>query len=533
MGMLLNGSAAVRGLVRGLGRRVCAGGWGVVLAAALGAGLVPAVASGAMAMPDGESVVGRGADLLMADGEMDRLIMKSGNEITGEILEETESTVKMRVIVAGITTVTTYQKSEILSIERAERSESGDDSEVKTERSDPTRRDRGRDSDDDGDGEEGKRNNAADENAAQIYYVRMSGTFGEDISETVVQSLVKDIDRTFDDKVEVNMGGAIRRVVDEAVRDRHIVVLELDFNFNQFQPGFDQIWRCEEISPLLEAELDAGRRIVFWVRAAPQGAAFLPWISPEIYFRPGGYIGGIGDLESLVEGMQDEEVKEKQISLRIGHAEGRVIKGGRPHLVPVIRAMARMDYWLAVRFVGGEPQFLNHAPRAADGPGWTILSDDGEGDNADDEDSLVINDILNLDAEWAQRLGLSEGTISGMGDMARALGVGDNYKVLEDARGQRIYNDWREEVNRAWRLAKPTQQRFQGDRPLGEKWEDLARVEGGDVRAIGQRIRILREIKSIVARYAEFMDRGGQFRTQIQNQIDELTLQIQLMRRRG
>ncbi|MFX8523840.1 hypothetical protein ABTM10_20375, partial [Acinetobacter baumannii] len=75
-----------------------------------------------------------------------------------------------------------------------------------------------------------------------------------------------------------------------------------------------------------EETIRSGKRVVFWIKRAMVGAAFLPFVSKEIYFLPEGRMGGIGTLQDFDLG--DKRVNEKQISLRLGHAEGIAIQGG-------------------------------------------------------------------------------------------------------------------------------------------------------------------------------------------------------------
>src|SRR6185295_3504780 len=98
---------------------------------------------------------------------------------------------------------------------------------------------------------------------------------------------------------------------------------------------------------------------------------------------------------------------EKQISLRLGHAEGFAVKGGYNPLL--IRAMARREMWLFWRLEGGSPVYLDHELRPEDGDGWILLSDDGQGQNKD-EFSFEGNDVLNFNAKIAYDLKVSKGT---------------------------------------------------------------------------------------------------------------------------
>ena len=67
--------------------------------------------------------------------------------------------------------------------------------------------------------------------------------------------------------------------------------------------NFDQFSIADKIEPLfterIETEWSKQPRLVFWVKQAMGGAAFLPFTSPEIYFSRDARLGGIGYLDRL------------------------------------------------------------------------------------------------------------------------------------------------------------------------------------------------------------------------------------------
>ncbi|RMH28752.1 MAG: hypothetical protein D6693_03250 [Planctomycetota bacterium] len=437
--------------------------------------LLALIAIGLSASPVGLAPIARAAqDGTAQSGPLDRVILKSGQVIVGRVLEETATEVRVLVMVGGISAPTTYRRDEVLSIERGVVEDTAGGSSgtpapsPKAESSERATR-------------------PAKPGAARIYLLELRGDLGKDISAT-----------------------PLRRAMEDAVaNDPDVIVIKM--NAGSAAPGFDGLWAAEDLGPIVEEQIDAGRRVVFWIERAQSGAAFLPLVSPEIYFTSGGKLGGVGDLSDFDIG--DETVNLKQISLRIGHAEGFAITGGYdPRL---IRAMALKEEWLAVRFRGGEPEYITWEPRPEDGDGWVVLTDDGEGDN-EDEFSFEGNDVLTLDADWAFRLGVAKGVVDTMDDLAFELNIGRDYEVIE-GRGSQILKDWRDRLDRALDQINRIQ-RDLSDRG-GRRLSESARL--------GRQINLLKQLRGILTSFAEVLDPDGSQRASIDIQIEELRQQIQ------
>ncbi len=481
------------------------------LIAALGVGAVIAFGTpgASLARADTEKAKPSAATAAPA---RDVLILKSGKTVEGKILEETATTIRFEVRIGSIASPTTYEKSEILEIKRGVASNPAESDTKATETnvtktetpSTGLKKDKDKDKD-----EDARRAPTGDENAKKIYLVELKDRWGIHVSETPIAKICEDIARVNPD----------------------IVVFKMDTrspNNEQGEDDFDSLFRTETIAPPIEKLMsEQNRRVVFWVENALGGASFLPFISPEIYFTEEALLGGIGDLGDF--NMGDHMVNEKQISLRLGHAEGMFVKGG--YAPELVRAMARADYWLYVRFEGGKP--IYNMPlekmKAEDevAGGWTLLSDDGKGDRKDKSRiSGKPNDTLNLDAVLAKQLGVSDGTATSIDQLADLLGVGTNYVVLKDTRGPKIIKDWKNDIDDA--ISKITR----NPQRLGKLWVELNETpeQGGtpdEVRkALGKRLQILRQIRSIMATYAELFDPEGQQRAQLDVRIEELKAKL-------
>ncbi len=478
-------------------------------------------------------------------GELDQLILDDGKVINGRIIEINDSIVRMKIVVAGISAETTYDRGRVVQIKRAAEAsaESAPSSAPKASSatsastSSITRSVPGT-----------KSSNALagmDPDAAKLYVVELHGRWGVDVSQTPLEDVFADVDKTFDDLVEYHESGAHRMVVDESVRDKHVVVLKMDVSATS---GFNAIFAAEEMAPIVMKEINQKkRRVVFWVELAAGGAAFLPWVSPEIYFTSDGVMGGAADLDEFSTG--DELVDEKLIGAFVGAAEGYVIQGGRAEHLPVMHAMLRKQNWLLARFEGGKPVYFTQAPPSGDdddsrrggsddesaadllnaefeGRTWVVLSDDGEGDYAD-EFEFEGNDVLALNAEWADKLGISSGTADTVDDLAFELGVHRNYQQIEEPRGQKLAERWKTQVADA--IEKVNRDPNNGY-PLGRMWEDLQDLDragrGQDARRVrGQKMSLLRKIKGILARYQEVLDPDRQIQSEIDVRIEELRLE--------
>lgn len=427
------------------------------------------------------------AAALSDDNTYDKVVFRNGRELTGQILEETETTIRMRIVVAGISTVTTYQKADVLSIEHDIESE-GDAPATTTNKPGSSNK------------KSTEEKREVREGAPRVYTFTLEGDFGRDITNTPFT-------KAFEQAVSASPD---------------VIIIEMDATS---RGGFDGLFaaRIEEMTPQVERAMARGQRVVFWIDRAEGGAAFLPFVSPEIYFKSDGRLGGVGTLQDFDIG--NARVNEKQISLRLGHAEGLAITGG--YAPELIRAMARQDYWLAYRVRGGQIEFLQREPGETDASeGWILLTDDGEGKNKDEMKDVVRgrgNDVLNLDAETAVQLQVSDGTADTLDDLVFLLGYGREYAELGEESNDTL-ESWSDRIERAedsLRRLSEDIQAAQGN--AGRRGEDPR-------RAIGEQIRRYQQMRSILGQYEEVFDPSGGQRSQIDIAIAELRLALQSIR---
>ena len=425
----------------------------------------------------------------------DVIILRSGQIVEGTILEETGDLVKIIVVVGKMKAPTTYRLSEILEIQR--------DLVVVTDLEGAKKRG----DDADGGGGWGVRDDENPVNSAtdkpKVYRFPIDGHIVggfPGLLNYLQQSNRRDI---------ISLTPVERTMRDALSYDPDVIIVEIDADAPS-SVGWDGGAVTVPLQPIFQEVIDSESvRLVFWVKEASFGAAFLPFICPEMYFESEAFFGGIGTLDDFDIG--DELVNEKQISLRIGRAEGVAIKNG--YDPAIIRGMARQQNWLCYRFRHGKIEFLEHKPRPIDGDDWVILTDDGKGDQKD-EMKTRGNDVLNIDAQTAMEIGLSKGTYDDIDDLVFALGIRGEYDLIE-GRAERNFDEWRDRVeNGIDRMA-------QLQRDLNEAGKGSGRNES-ESKKIGRQTRVLKEIRAMYGTFEEVFDPTHAERAQIDIQLEAL-----------
>lgn len=401
----------------GRGLRILAG---VGLAAAA---VSPAiVGSGSVLVPGTPAVA-------QQEQAKDSLILRDGKTVEGQILEETAATVRMKVIVAGISGETTYSKTDILSIVRAAAPAKPDATKTETPalaaKKPPT--------------PPAPSEPVSDKK--KIYVVELTGLFGEDISETPIRNAVKDAGHLGADYIifKVDNDWSLRR-------DGELGEIKDDVG------KFDQLFRAEKMETIFTEEIPSMQKaptVVMWVKKAMGGAAFVPFLSHTIYFHSEGKMGGIGHLQNIFGSTGDKVVQEKQFALRLKHAEGKAIEGGYDPII--VDAMARDNTVLSVRFEGGKPILL---PREPESPDEILLTNDGtKEENKDSDEALARGEgknTLTLKADIAYKLGISKGTADTLEDLIFQMGLSRTSEVVK-GQADNIMKTWRDGIEEAKR----------------------------------------------------------------------------------
>lgn len=435
----------------------------------------------------------------------DVLILKSGKMVEGKILEETATTIRFEVRIGTIASPTTYEKSEILEIKRGVASNPAEGDAKATETNATKTETPSTDPKKDKEKEENSRRApTGDENAKTIYFVEMKGAMLRDFTPTPLTKLFEDVEKF----------------------DPDVVVIKMDtVSRPDGSDDANTIFAAEDSGPPIErAIVEKGRRVVFWIEQALGSSALLPFVSQEIYFTSDGWMGGMDDLDQFSSG--DKMVDEKLISARMGHMRGFLIKGG--YEPKFIEALVRKQYWLSVKIEGGKPIYMDREPTAEEyADGWFVLTDDGK-DTRKDKTQVggKGNDMLEFDARWAEALGVSDGTVDTLDELADKLGIGTNYRVLEGTKGKKILKDWSDGVDdvitkliRNGRLPPTLARELQETPETGSTPDET-------LKNLGKRMQLFRQMRGLYAAYAEVFDKAGQQRAQIDVQIELLKQKI-------
>jgi hypothetical protein len=251
----------------------------------------------------------------------------------------------------------------------------------------------------------------------------------------------------------------------------------------------------------IEREWDKKPTVVFWIKQAMGGAAFLPFNCPNIYFASDARMGGIGDLTYMFGSMGDEVVRQKQYSLRLGHAKGMANKGGYDTMI--VEAMTIFEKAYCYKMDRGKAIIYDRMPESAD---EHLLAENGV-ESRDNIQQLARgegNDTLTLNAKVARDLGLSKATVDTLDDLLFELGIERTSVIVSKANAtdenpttasDRIMTKWSDSCDDA-------------ERDMRRLWREYAQIQvAGEYRerqaARGRQIRTLENIIKLIKRYGE------------------------------
>jgi hypothetical protein len=433
--------------------------------------------------------------MAQASEEKDTLILRSGNIVKGKVIEEKADEIIFEVDVAGIKSKTSYKRAEILAVNKAAASGETPAAPASGEPAGKTAPAPAA---------------AANEGAQKVYFLELEGWFGEDISQTPIRQAMADAKKNEVDYIiiSINNDWSMERFGDLG---------DIKDDVGQF----DQFWRALEIDPIFGHEIPQwpkAPKVVFWVKKAMGGAAFLPLGCKDIYFASEGKMGGIGHLDKMFGSTGDEVVRQKQYSLRVVTAQGIAIRAG--HDPKLVKAMAEDEYILSVKYEGGAPVYLERMPES---PDEELLTDDAKDERRDDIVKLARgegNDCLTLTAEKAQRLGVSKGTVDTLDDLLFQLGIARNHQIV-NGQAKNIQKTWISGLESA-------------KRRLQKLWEDYGEVEvaaPGEypqrTQARGRQKSIINEMQALLTRYKEAIN-ANQIEVPDYNQLEEMKRLIEL-----
>jgi len=434
-------------------------------------------------------------------GDKVTIKLKDGRTVIGEVISIDDGVIKLRQQVGTMTATIEYQRREIQSTTLTEPAPEIKSTETKSpestalEAKSPISKDVPK---------------PANANTPKVYIVPFKGEFGRDVTVTPVMDVMRDVKKAQPDYliIEINCDFKFRG---EEGRDA-VDVDGLDLSWG---PGFDT---AAELSTLLTDAIRDDKtwvkkpKLVMWVRKAMGPVAFLPWVSPTIYFASNGRQGGIGYLDHQHDGRGDETVRQKMYSLQLARAQGLANKGG--HDERLVRAMAYLKQVLSVSFVGGEPQYFENAT------GDELLTDSGresERDSLEDMVRLEGNDCLNLNAQLAMKLKVAKGVADTNEELMYELGIERNF-VMVKGKAEDIFKNWSLAVDKA-------------DRDIPRMYREAQEIAitgatpGERNSARGRRMGQLNKVIDLANRFEEALPRrtrGGQLQGNARIEIAQL-----------
>lgn len=454
------------------------------------------VAALALVGASGSGYASAAPAVAFAADEKDRLLLNNGQIIEGELISEGADTVRFRVMIAGISAETDYKRSDILKIERAEKAPPAPENAASSA---PVAR------------APAFTDNLAPSGSQKVYFMELKGWFGTEIYMPPVRDAVKDARKHEPDYLVVIVNNAWERYggLQKLKSDDH------DFQGLMLAREFDPILTDE-----IRNEWEKQPRLVFWVKQAMGGAAFIPYLSRDIYFHSEGKMGGIGGADIMFEGRGDEVVRDKMVSLYTATARGLAIKGG--HDSRIARAMTEFEYVLSVAFPG--PVYHERYPE----PGEILLTDNGRLESeADTVEQLARgegNDVLTLNADWALRLGISRGTANDEATLLDEMHISRTAQTTY-GRSNEIFASWRDGVNSYGRKLTT----------LLRDLDDVRVEEPGGFNerkaARAKQIRIIGDILRLIERYGPCV-RYGMENPGVNGNHEQLAMQLRLRRTR-
>lgn len=318
----------------------------------------------------------------------------------------------------------------------------------------------------------------------RVYFMELTGEFGYDITQTPIRDAMRDARNQNADVVIVKIDTTPKQSEFERLPDD--------------KQNFDELFRAQEVLPIFTDEIrrewTKKPRIVFWVKKAMGGAAFIPFVAPEIYMTSDAKVGGIGGIGVMLGSTGDEVVRQKQYSLRMARAEGYFIAGG--YDPKIVRAMAEPKYVLSYRLEGGKPVFLERLPER---PDEFVLTTD-EPDSMEAEVRGQTRSVLTLTADTARAIGVSKGTVDNLDDLLFQLGLSRSHTMIQ-GRSARIMDGWKRDVELAAKeIRKGVEELSRGaEGQGGNTFEARTQARGKQIR----------QINDIIARLKRFGEAFG------------------------
>lgn len=352
-----------------------------------------------------------------------------------------------------------------------------------------------------------------------VYWITLTGKLGQEISQTPIRDAFRDAKQFQPDVIVIE--------VNNTPLDRPPAA-----DAGQGYSGTDEFYRAERLFVIpvdeVPSEWSEPPRIVYWVRNAIGALCLLPLTCKEVYFAPDGRLGGMEEFPPP----RPHRIGH-QLPLHRQHMVGWINHSDFPQPEALTRGLVTRRFSLSVRIEDGKPALFEGPPT---NPNELALTDDGEGPNADTPEQIAAgtgNDLLTLNAETAQLIGVSKGTVATREDLLAAIGLEGAHII--DGRADLIMKQWSEGVENAHAQLVPLIAEYKAIRIEGDYDQRKA--------ARAAAITCAEQIKSIANRWNEGLDpfrlhdaglpadSNGIDLARLQHAIDRLRLEQSLDRR--
>lgn len=365
---------------------------------------------------------------------LDEIIMKDGRRFVGNIVEETEDYIKVELEISGIRSTQIWQKGDIeqISHDIVPVDRKGDDG--RTDDMEP--------------GKAGKKTagelNSSLKRGQPMVVIPFKGVVGFDAYKDFV-----------------------RKLWEEALaRGAKTVVLEFDC---QSELSMEVEDYRDFFKELKQEAKDKEIELVVWLKEANGMSIAYALMFEKIYSYPNGKMGGGYRVdEALKQSWQDKDVQAKMIAAWVGICRGMAENGG--YNAVLCEAMIRPELVLSFEYDGETPVFYRDTDH-------NVIDDDPEM-------------ALELNADDAERWGISRGTCRTLRELAKELDHREYYEIDYDAR--EMVDLWID----GWRRAL--------ERDVPRISQEMGMVDGYNEtpeKKLGLRLNLLRELRRLVVKW--------------------------------
>lgn len=465
----------------------------LLLAAALSGLVGLAIAAPVSSVTAASSVVAELSDT------QDIIHMRDGRVLTGKIVSEDSRQIVFRYVdpTLNLQTTITLQRRDIIEVERdvpvrgGGRDDDADFDDVIDLPSDdgPVGRSRPQ-----GLARGVAEGAADDESLPSFYVIPMKGQMGTDIHPDIYRQIIDDIRSHRPDRIVWVMNCS----------DQEELIMPIPEQFNPEQ-GIPMLDEYRQLVQLLRDQL---RDIpqVMWVEDSHGISSLLALAWDNVYMSPNARLSGLGRLYAGPDRFQNPDVRAKMMAAHLAMISSFLERSNRP--LAIAEAMVVPERTLSASWRGRRVE-------------WHLNVSGEYVVNASDKRTA------NFTAKTAEELGISNGTIETLDDLALLEGFRE-YRVIEGSADQivtRYVENWRrafENAQTSWRDYAQHMGWATGDqtvRYLGRARNDLARI-----------ISLMRRYKAVETRMGMHF---GLSLFQLEVMEEDLRERIRVARRAG